>query len=158
MRTIILENGIKVKISDEDYSKYNKVNNGRVEIEKGERYYYIDIYGNEESSLNYGSYSDHYNFATKNYYKTEKEAERALEIFNILRKYSYTPIIEEFEDGDLEIYSNYVNVEDKLLRAADYSYYYGNSIFFKTEELAEQCAKKIGYTDWVKYITLGGVK
>ena len=60
--------------------KKSKNKNKRWRAEGANKYFYIDFYGNIESATDLGVYDDIYRYKTRNYFKTEEEAEEYQEI------------------------------------------------------------------------------
>ena len=158
MKTITLENGKKVEISEESYNALaGAVQNKRWRAGKTNYYRFIsggDVFRHDDD---YDFY-DNYRYASKNYYKTKQEAERALEIFYILRKYEHEFTKEELEDKKLRKYSIKLDTEDKCIDPVLFYYTIDNNVLFKTSQDAQNCAIEIGYDDYIKYVILGGIK
>lgn len=80
MKTITLENGKKVEISDESYAALSKaVTSSHMpwRAKEGGRYFFIDSMGDTCSSTEVNHKTDDYRYLTGNYYQTEAEAEKA---------------------------------------------------------------------------------
>lgn len=127
-------------------------------VEKGQRYWFVDYEGKVDFNSDVYDKIDEYRYKIGNYYLTEEEVKRALEILNILNKYSYDFTKEELEDIDIQKHYILFNVNDKNL-IADYSCYcLGSTCLFETEEDCQHAIDEIGYDDYIKYCVMGGIK
>lgn len=162
MKTITLENGTKVQISDESYKALQdgvkSKKNWRAE--KGGGYYYVDDCGEIECDTESFYSEDNYRYTTGNYFQTKKEAiahrDRQLAIGRV------THAIIEANDGwepdwgtGVEgKYSIYYSHDDKKFRVANWFskhlQHLQNIPYCKSEELLEKI--KDDYQDDLRVI------
>lgn len=98
MRTITLENGKKVQISEESYNNLQKaVQDIRYKPEYGEEYYFIDNAGSIIINIWENDSTDNYRYQTRNVFKTKVEATEKFHI--IKKKFEIINRIEELNEG-----------------------------------------------------------
>lgn len=164
MKKIIIDKK-EIEISDESYNALKeslvKEDNKRFKPKEDKIYWAITsdgeidyYYWRERSSFD----KRHYN--TKSCYKTKEEAERALEIFAILREYAWDDITrEELENDGIYKYEINVIFADKSLNICWWDdFWSGSNIIFKTGKGAQAVIDQVGYDDFVKYVVLGGIR
>ena len=96
---------IKKQISDLQ-SKVAKIENESKEEKKGKRwrarinnpYFYVDDFGEVDGCREYNEYGDNYRYKTRNYFKSEEEAEEYQEVINTY--YDLMDLAEELNNGE----------------------------------------------------------
>lgn len=159
MKTITIDNK-EFEISEESYEAFKKQfvkDDKRWKPEINEDYWDINNYEDVLSSTWFDDKFDNIQYINKNVYKTEAECDRALEILNILNKYSYD-FSEEWENYDIDKYYLFYGFEDAEIDC-DYEFHCkSSSRHFKDKKIAMEVAKLIGEEDYKKYIVFGGIK
>ena len=136
----------------------NKEEKLKDRAEKGQRYWFVDYEGKVDFNSDVYDKIDDYRYKVGNYYLTEKEAKRALEIQDILIKYSYNFSLEELEDCDTNLHYISANPNGKRLSADSFISFMESPRLFETEEDCQHAIDEIGYDDYIKYCVMGGIK
>ena len=160
MKTITINNK-EFEISEESYEAFKKQfgkDDKRWKLERGERYWCIDEDGDAFYFCWCNDDGDIFRYNNKNVYKTEAECNRALEILNILNKYSYDFSEKDWEDNSIGKYYLYYDFEDAKIGCSLKFRCKNSSRYFKDEKTAEKVAELIGTEDYKKYIVFGGIK
>ena len=161
MKKIIIDNK-EIEISEESFKALKDSlivdENRRFKPKYDELYWYIDSNGEVDWCSWDDDEIDTFRYANHNIYKTEEEADRALEIRNILNKYSYDFTREELEDENLVKCSILVHPASRKLQInKNFSYFYGTRLF-KTQEDCQKAIDEIGYEDYITYCIMGNIK
>ena len=160
MKTITIDNK-EIEISDESFKAFKEQfmkDNVRWKPEYDEDYWYINFYKEVLGATWFDYEFDNIQYTNKNVYKTKAECDRALEIRNILNKYSYNFTEEEWEDYDIGKYHLYYDFEDAEIGCGCEFHCKWSSRYFKDEKTAMEVAELIGAEDYKKYIAFGGIK
>lgn len=169
MKKITID-GKDIEISDESFEAFKeqfikedkrwrafKKEDNKIFNIKSHSYYYINTIGKVSEGVERGNDYCNYHFNTKNYYKTEKKAERALEIFNILRKYAWDDITEEeFKNKQIDKWK--IEEYNGKITCDCCSNYLSNGTLFKTLKDCQSVIYEIGYDDFITYCVLGGIR
>lgn len=166
MKTITLENGKKIQISEESYRNLQKSINvkKRYEPKQGDRYYYISDIGTVLSSIWKDDDRDIYRYLIKNIFKTKDEAEQKL--YLIKRKYKIIKRIEELNEGwkpdwnddeqrkyYIEYYPEHVDNDlDFMFNIENFTNLKDKSdkYYFKSKEIGEQLIEE--FDDELEYL------
>lgn len=138
-------------------------NKGRWRAEKNEKYYYVDHFGDVNFMGEANDYFDDYRFKTRNYFKTEKEAQNYLD--NIKTYYELMDLAEEL-NGDEKInlederqakyFIAYSFCENNLVDSHSYKYKRIGNIYCLDEDFLEKAKERIGEERLIKLFK-GGV-
>ena len=140
--------------------KKSKNKNKRWRAEGANKYFYIDFYGNIESATDLGVYDDIYRYKTRNYFKTEEEAEEYQEIMNIY--YDLMDLAEDLNNGEKIDWNNefkckysiYYSYEvNTLRRQLNYKCKELGQIYCLDEDFLEKAIEKIGKNKLIKLFT-----
>ena len=135
----------------------NKVND-KDRAEKGQTYWFLYTSGSIACSVDFYDNSDNYRYKMGNYYLNKEECKRAKEIQDILIKYSYNFTKEELEDCDTNLHYISANPNGKRLSADSFISFMESPRLFEAEEDCQHAIDEIGYSDYIKYCVIGGIK
>jgi hypothetical protein len=158
MRTITLENGKKVEISEESYQNLSKATQyTRWKPKRNEYYFILDSSGGVDKSKWDGDEVDEARWAMGNVYSTEEKAEEAAHAMKMRQKIldriaelneGWEP---SWEDGIEKWMLIYV-AEDREYQV-DFFYHskhLPNKYYFKSKEVGDRLIKEFG--DDIKYL------
>ncbi len=149
MKKITMLNG-ETKYFEETEDGYKEVEKKELiggVFEEGARAYRIDHDGSAYVTV---VYSDvHYGVQQGRYWKTLEEAERKVEIDNLIAKYRITDRAVLEDDSKTKYYVE-VDVETKMLNECGASFYMNTHMF--ADENARKLIELITYEEWTKYV------
>ena len=88
----------KVDELENESKKENKKGNKRWRARIKDTYFFVDDFGDVASCHEYNEYGDNYRYKTRNYFKTEEEAEEYKEVMNTY--YDLMDLAEELNNGE----------------------------------------------------------
>ena len=148
MKTITLEDGKKVEISDESYKAIaDSIQSKRWKPEEDEIFWYVDDGGDVGHSYWADDETDQYRYKTGNIYRTKEEVRTALARINALvdvREYILDNNLQvdnvDWSDREQEKWSIYYDHEDSEFREeVDYTCQRTNELpWLKSEEAKDQ--------------------
>ena len=156
---------LKKQISDLQ-SKVDKIENESKKENKRWRarinnpYFYVDDFGEVDGCHEYNEYGDNYRYKTRNYFKSEEEAEEYQEIMNTY--YDLMDLAEELNKGskidwndeDQCKYSFYYKYDcDSFETLFAHSYKNSGQIYCLDEDFLKKAIKKIGEDKLKKLFT-----
>lgn len=134
----------------EEMEKCIKKKDGKWMPERGRTYYLVGSNGSVVWSLWDGDITDNYRRDFMRIFKTEKEAERYLEIMKVCKEASFEP-----DWNDNKYNKHYFRMdynENKVCIDSHCCYFNGEQFLFESEAVAQSLVDKFGEKDIAKYV------
>lgn len=147
----------KVNELENESKKENKKGNKRWRARIKDTYFFVDDFGDVASCHEYNEYGDNYRYKTRNYFKTEEEAEEYKEVMNTY--YDLMDLAEELNNGEKIDwndnqqckYTIYHDFEDNFLnRDNSYVCKEFGQIYCLDGDFPEKAIEKIGKDKLIK--------